>query len=164
MTITIAAIYENGILRPRQPLALAEGTEVQLTISAPPADLGAAADIGRAVDAKIDRLAVLEPNWDGYGAPAINRGIIDAARQLIGRLASYTTVQPLVVPMSNGAVQLEWHRGQKILELEIEDPTTIHYLKWDPTTGIQEEDVFPIGNIVKAASLIEWFTGVAANV
>jgi predicted DNA-binding antitoxin AbrB/MazE fold protein len=33
MTITIAAIYEKGVLRPRQPLDPAEGTEVRFTIS-----------------------------------------------------------------------------------------------------------------------------------
>ena len=33
MTLTIEAIYENGVLTPKQPLALAEGTEVRVTIS-----------------------------------------------------------------------------------------------------------------------------------
>jgi predicted DNA-binding antitoxin AbrB/MazE fold protein len=34
MMTTIEATYENGILKPRQPLALAEGAEVRLTIYA----------------------------------------------------------------------------------------------------------------------------------
>jgi len=33
MTITVEATYENGVLKPKQPLALAEGTEVRLAIS-----------------------------------------------------------------------------------------------------------------------------------
>lgn len=32
MNMTISAIYENGMLRPQQPLELAEGAMVQLTI------------------------------------------------------------------------------------------------------------------------------------
>ena len=32
MTITIEATFENGVLRPKEPLALAEGSEVQVTI------------------------------------------------------------------------------------------------------------------------------------
>lgn len=163
MTINVAAIYENGVLRPRQPLELAEGTEVRLTISAS-VDRAADAEAERALGARIDRLAALEPNWDGYGAPALDRDILFAAKQFIGWLATYTTAQPLVVPMSSGALQLEWHQGQKILELEIEDPTTIHYLQWDPATATEEEGVFPIGDTAKAASLIDWFTGVASNV
>lgn len=33
MTITVEATYENGVLRPKQPLGLAEGTEVCLAIT-----------------------------------------------------------------------------------------------------------------------------------
>jgi predicted DNA-binding antitoxin AbrB/MazE fold protein len=33
MTITVEATYENGVLKPKQPLALAEGRGVRLTIS-----------------------------------------------------------------------------------------------------------------------------------
>jgi predicted DNA-binding antitoxin AbrB/MazE fold protein len=32
MTITVDAIYENGMLKPKQPLVLAEGSEVRVTI------------------------------------------------------------------------------------------------------------------------------------
>jgi len=32
MTRTIKATYENGVLKPQEPLTLDEGTEVQLTI------------------------------------------------------------------------------------------------------------------------------------
>ena len=32
MTITIEAIYANGAFQPKQPLSLAEGTQVQLTV------------------------------------------------------------------------------------------------------------------------------------
>ena len=33
MTLTIEAIYENGVLKPTQPLALKEHEKVQVTIS-----------------------------------------------------------------------------------------------------------------------------------
>ncbi|MBI3469160.1 MAG: antitoxin family protein [Planctomycetes bacterium] len=33
MTITVEATYENGILKPKQPLVLAEGTAVRLTVT-----------------------------------------------------------------------------------------------------------------------------------
>jgi predicted DNA-binding antitoxin AbrB/MazE fold protein len=38
MTLTIKATYENGVLKPKEPLALAEGTEVELTMAAPTDD------------------------------------------------------------------------------------------------------------------------------
>jgi predicted DNA-binding antitoxin AbrB/MazE fold protein len=33
MTITVEAIYEKGVLKPKQPLTLSEGAQVRLTIS-----------------------------------------------------------------------------------------------------------------------------------
>jgi predicted DNA-binding antitoxin AbrB/MazE fold protein len=33
MTTTFEAIYEHGVFKPKQPLALAEGTEVRLSLS-----------------------------------------------------------------------------------------------------------------------------------
>jgi predicted DNA-binding antitoxin AbrB/MazE fold protein len=38
MTQTIKATYENGVLKPKEPLALVEGTEVELTITTPTDD------------------------------------------------------------------------------------------------------------------------------
>ena len=32
MTITTEAVYEHGVLKPKQPLSLANGTEVRLTL------------------------------------------------------------------------------------------------------------------------------------
>jgi predicted DNA-binding antitoxin AbrB/MazE fold protein len=164
MTITVAAIYENGVLRPRQPLELAEGTEVRLTITAPLTEPAPAAKTVTALLTEIDRLAALEPNWDGYGGPALDRDILDAARRFVVTIAANTTTPPRVVPMSSGALQFEWHRGPKLLELEVEDPGSIHYLKWDASEDVQEEDIFPIGDTAKAAALIGWFTGAGSNV
>ncbi|MGH7200932.1 MAG: antitoxin family protein [Planctomycetaceae bacterium] len=36
MTIHCTAVYKNGLLRPSEPLALPEGTEVQLSVIPPP--------------------------------------------------------------------------------------------------------------------------------
>jgi predicted DNA-binding antitoxin AbrB/MazE fold protein len=34
MTLTIEAVYENGVLKPAQPLPLAEHAKVQITLNA----------------------------------------------------------------------------------------------------------------------------------
>jgi predicted DNA-binding antitoxin AbrB/MazE fold protein len=33
MTVTVEAIYQNGVLKPKQPLSLSDGAEVRVTIS-----------------------------------------------------------------------------------------------------------------------------------
>jgi predicted DNA-binding antitoxin AbrB/MazE fold protein len=37
MTRTVEAVYENGVFRPLQPVELAEGQRVQVTLPLPPA-------------------------------------------------------------------------------------------------------------------------------
>ena len=34
MTITLEAVYENGVFRPTQPISLAEGTRVEVVVTA----------------------------------------------------------------------------------------------------------------------------------
>jgi len=106
---------------------------------------------------ELTRLGALAPNWDGYNAPVIDPDIIASARRFVNEMPEGLTVRPRVVPMSPGNLQLEWHQSDKILELEFETPELIHFLQWQPEVGIEEEDVFPAGDVERAASLIRWF-------
>ncbi len=107
-------------------------------------------DIGQ----RLDEVGRRKPNWDGYGAPVIDAAIIQAARQWVQSLALYFPMCPRVVPMSGGHMQLEWHSGPKILEIEFETPETIHYLKWLPGEKVEEEATFPVADVDKAAQLL----------
>jgi hypothetical protein len=107
--------------------------------------------------ANIELLRRLDPNWDGYGAPMIDPAIIDAAKSFVAGLPATCLIPPHVIPMSGGALQLEWHDGPKSLELEFESPDSIRYLQWDPEDNIEREDCFAIGDKSKSAALIEWF-------
>jgi hypothetical protein len=110
-----------------------------------------------AVESELDRLSNLAKNWDGYGAPRLDSGIIEAARGFVRALPENLAYRPRVVPMSPDNLQFEWHHGSKVLELEFEDALTIHFLQWDPEHGIEEEDTFPVSNIGLAVDLIQWF-------
>ncbi len=39
MPLTVEAIYENGVLKPAQPLPLKEHERVRITVEAPPPDI-----------------------------------------------------------------------------------------------------------------------------
>ena len=114
-----------------------------------------------AVGEELHRVASLPENWDSEGARAIDPGIIAAAREFVlrlpGRLKSVIPV-PTVVPMRKGNLQFEWHNGPRTLELEIEDPRTIHYLKWHAAAGIEEEDICSMFDTDTMIELLEWFT------
>jgi len=110
-------------------------------------------------DQQLDDLASLQPNWDGEDASVIAPAIIEAARSFLKRLPDDLASEPLVVPSPSGTLQFEWETlpqpGQYYLEMEVETPTTIHYLK--QADGLDEEDVFDIHDTSRAESLIRWF-------
>jgi len=121
-------------------------------------------DFQSRVDEELDRLGSLPPNWDCECAPRIDGAIIGAARRFISQLPEDIATIPAVVPMAAGNLQFEWNEGARSLELEIENPQTIHYLKWSPEERIEEEDFFAIDETDRAVALIRWFMRGLANV
>ncbi len=150
MTIMVEAVVENGLLRPMQPLPLKENERVRITIQPN-------ATFKESVAAEVEALAALQVNWDSYGAPAIDRNIIAAGVQFVRSLPDDLAYRPRVVPMAPGNLQLEWHEGQKILELEFETPTTIRFLKWSGDEKFSEEDMIRVSDTHRALDLIQWF-------
>jgi hypothetical protein len=107
--------------------------------------------------ADIELLRRLDPNWDGYGAPAIDPALIDAAKSFVAGLPATCRISPQIVPTSSGALQLVWHDGPKSLEQEFESPDSIRFLQWHPQAKVEREESFPIRDKSKTAALIEWF-------
>ena len=105
----------------------------------------------------LQQLRNLQPGWDASNAQAIDQDIIDAAIQLVKKLPDYIVQRPLVAPLSDGELQIEWHRGRKVLEFEFESVSTIHYLKWDPDAQIEEEGAIPATDVDAATNLLDWF-------
>ena len=109
----------------------------------------------------LKELGELEENWDGEGSLPIDKEILAAAERLLEDLNEFTpkAIIPMgVAPGHAGNLQFEWWKGKKSLEIELEDPQTVHYLKWDPDNKFEEEGLFPIkDNAGKILSLIQWF-------
>jgi hypothetical protein len=103
------------------------------------------------------RLAALQPNWDAQGAKPINAEFIGAARSLVAALPPNLIWAPAVVPMAKGNLQFEWHDGPRSLELEFESPETIHYLKWHPEAGVEEEGCYSVRDTIQTVDAIHWF-------
>lgn len=113
---------------------------------------------------QLDRLGTLTANWDRQGALPLDPAILRAARQFISGLPEGAARAPRVVPMAKGNLQFEWHDGSRSLELEVEDPGTIHYLRWHPEEGIEDEGFFDIRDLGRAETLIRWFMKGIADV
>lgn len=132
-----------------------------ISMSGEPEDSGFArlCNFDRAVHIGLDRLAALKPNWDAEGARRVDRQLIAAARDFVsalpGRIKTHVAV-PAVVPMRKGNLQFEWHEGPRTLELEFETPRQIHYLKWHPEAGVEEEDILSVSQMEAFADLLTW--------
>ena len=110
-----------------------------------------------ALDARLDQIAALEPNWDGRGAPAVDRALLRAVRAWSQDMPGWAFAPPpAVVPLSSGGVQLEWRCADRLLELEFETPDRLHFLRWHPASGTVEEDTFPATDRNRAEQLIGW--------
>ncbi len=68
------------------------------------------------------------------------------------------------MPVPGGRLQFEWPRGEKSLELEFETATTIHFLKWHPEEGIEEEGTYDRSDLDRSIQLIKWFMGEVVRV
>ncbi len=58
------------------------------------------------------------PNWNGYGEKVIHPASAKRLVNLLDRMP-YQGPPVAIVPLPNGGLQLEWHRGPKSVEVEI---------------------------------------------
>ena len=139
----------------RSPVVAAESPDLTT--------MGAASngELPQRLRARLSVLAQLEPNWDGYGADRISSEILAAANAIALWMAEtlpfVSDEPPDVTPMTGGRLQFEWHRGSRSLEIELESPTRIHYLRWDSEAGLDDENFVPTADREQVAELIRWF-------
>lgn len=72
-----------------------------------------------ATSASLCSLLALPPNWDSYGAPAIQAQSVIASIDLLRVIMRDDSPGPAVIPTSEGFVQLEWHRDGIDFEIEV---------------------------------------------
>ena len=74
-------------------------------------------------------LLQLPSNWDGYGAAQIQGQIARKAIQVLVEVMEHDAPAPSVVPLSDGGIQIEWHRLGRNLEIEFpaDEPPGFYY-------------------------------------
>lgn len=75
---------------------------------------------------EVSSLGELRPNWNSYGAPAIDPAIARAAVEFMVEHLSPNIPLPAVVPTSRGGIQLEWHCNDADLEVDFQTPVRLH--------------------------------------
>jgi hypothetical protein len=80
--------------------------------------------------ADLERIAALPPNWDGYDGKVFESAFVDRMRKLIEQLSQMHVVFDRLVPVAGGdAVQFEWRKDGRIVELEVTTAWTLCWLR-----------------------------------
>ena len=86
-------------------------------------------------------LLTLEANWDGENGKPIAPALVSSALKFVDRIlmVDLRLPAPSIVPISDGGLQIEWHRGGKDFEIEFSPDRSIRYYYYDSSTGGEQE-------------------------
>jgi len=90
--------------------------------------LGQVASAAEDTIRSVQTLINLQPNWDGYGSPPPSERAAAIAFRLISEIKENLRNPAHVCPVGGGGIQLEWHVGDKDLEIEIGFDGSVEYL------------------------------------
>jgi hypothetical protein len=107
------------------------------------------------VNCKLNKLASLPNNWDGYGAKAVLFENANFALNILSNICDASHQAPTIVPGSSGDLQIEWHTTQGDLELHIIAPYQVH--AWYSVLGENpiEEELTLTFDFSKVAPILE---------
>lgn len=88
------------------------------------------------MESQINRLLRLGPGWDGYRANPVTTESVNAVMAVISQLATDLSVPPLVFPLPDGGLQLEWHAGRESVEVEVDAGGDGHLLVTDESGAV----------------------------
>lgn len=83
------------------------------------------------LEAQINGLLRLPPGWDSYHADQVTIEAVQGAVSVVSSLASDLSVPPLVFPLPDGGLQIEWHAGRESVEIEVDGTGDAHLLVTD---------------------------------
>ena len=84
-------------------------------------------------------LSQLPKDWDGYGADQIHEQIPFRALGVLGEVMDFDSPAPSVVPLSDGGIQLEWHRHGRNLEIEFPTDAAPNFFYYEDSGGDEAE-------------------------
>ncbi|MCC7342476.1 MAG: hypothetical protein IT170_15450 [Bryobacterales bacterium] len=90
---------------------------------------------------KITELLQLAPNWDGYGASEVRQDVAAKTLTVLWNLLESDSPTPNVVPLSDGGIQVEWHRHGCSLELEFPASGAASFYYYEEATDKESEGI-----------------------
>jgi hypothetical protein len=81
----------------------------------------------------------LPRNWDGYGAVQLQEQIVQKALMVLVEVMENDAPTPSVVPLSDGGIQVEWHRRGRNLEIEFPAGETPSFYYYEDGSELESE-------------------------
>ncbi len=84
-------------------------------------------------------LALLEDDWDGYGACSIDRNVIAHTSALFNQLPNVLLEnlhKEAILPTPNGTITIEWHKDSSELLLEVGSDLSTYYIQNQGNTQV----------------------------
>ncbi len=98
---------------------------------------------------KVSELTALRPDWDTYGANAVDAAAAARVAEFLLDHAFGDLSAPSVVPMTDGGLQLEWHRGGLNLEISFSSTEPGVYIEDLDSQEIREEPLEEAGRLLR---------------
>ena len=114
----------------------------------------AAANWLDAATGRLLHLGSLQPGWDGHYGKPLDEDISTMAAALLALFDSWKAPMPAIMPLSDGGLQIEWHRKGWDIEIEMMSKGEINIFAHDISRGV--EDNFPwSGNVDRVHSILK---------
>jgi hypothetical protein len=105
----------------------------------------------------IERLVALAPlrdNWDNRGSAAVRADVLSFAWNVLTQIMPDDGKPPVIVPIGNGGVQLEWSSRDAELEIEVVRPYEMSALLFSSEDGGEVETALPADDLNRLMELI----------
>ena len=112
------------------------------------------------VERQLTKLTSLSRGWDGYLGRAVSFDCAMFAANLLERICVATIPPPHLVPGSDGTIQIEWHRNQFDVEIEISGPFNVFATRYSYETDETEE----LELTADFTGLMDWISGLGSPV
>jgi hypothetical protein len=93
------------------------------------------------VTERLNHICALPPGWDGYRGRPTRFDVAQFAISLLRRISQPHTPAPVIIPLSSGGLQIEWHHDEAQIELIIRAPYNVEVWTADPHADPDGQEV-----------------------
>ncbi len=108
---------------------------------------------------RFDELTSLKHGWDGYNGLPVSFTCADFAAAILERLCISDVPAPSLVPGSDGTLQIEWHRNQFDVEIDVLGANNVVASRYNYMTEIEES----IELQSDFSEIVEWISDLATD-